>query len=125
MLPSYFRQAIKASSFSDHRVKLGACVFVKGTPVSVGYNQRFKTHPLTRKFNEHQTIHAEVAAIIRIRNKSLLKGSTMVVFRGSNIDGSPLIAKPCPTCQSILKFFGISKVVYTTNGGYEEMDLTP
>ncbi len=125
MLPSFFREAEKASHHSDHPIKMGACVLLKGRTISVGFNQLFKTHPLIRKFHEHQRIHAEVSAILRLRNKELLKGATMVVYRAQKNTDNPLIAKPCPTCQDIMRFFGIVKVIYTTNGHFEDMDLTP
>jgi deoxycytidylate deaminase len=124
-LPSLFRQAIVASRFSDHVVKMGACVVVKGRVISTGFNQRFKTHPLIKKFHEHQTIHAEVSAILRTKNKDLLKDSIMVVYRERRDTKNPVLAKPCPTCQEIMKFFGVWKVIYTTDGGFDEMLLTP
>src|SRR5689334_20028761 len=120
MLPSYFRHAIKASYCSDSNIRLGACILIKGRAISIGFNQRFKTHPLIRKFHEYQTIHAEVSAILRIKDKSILKNATMVVYRESKDTKVPLLARPCDTCRKILNFFGIEKVIYTTNGSYQE-----
>lgn len=123
-IPSYFREAKKASKSSDHpKFKVGACLVYKGRVLSIGFNQILKSHPLTRMFNEHQTIHAEVSAIVRLKNKELLPHCTMVVYREGAI-GNLALAKPCPTCRKILKFFKINKIAYTTYGGYIEEFLT-
>ena len=123
-LPSWFRQAKSASKLSDHtHYQMGACIVYKGRVISVGTNQRFKSHSLTRMYNEHQTIHSEVASIIRLKNKKILKDCKMVVYR-ENALGGLAMARPCPTCLKILKFFNISRIAYTTDGGYAEEILT-
>ena len=119
-LPNYFRLAKKASLNSVHIIKLGACILSKNRVISVGFNQRFKTNPFIRKFDPHKTIHAEMSAIFRIKNKSLLKGATMVVYREKNEDKSIGMAKPCPVCQEIMKHYGFEKMIYTTDFGYME-----
>lgn len=123
-LPSYFREAKKARENSDHpQFKVGACLLYKGGVVSIGFNQILKSHPITRMFNEHQTIHAEVSAIVRLKNKKLLKDCTMVVYR-EGAKGNLALARPCPTCKKILKFFKIKKIAYTTYDGYVQEFLT-
>lgn len=123
-IPSYFREAKKARASSDHpKFKVGACLLYKGRVVSIGFNQILKSHPLTRMFNEHQTIHAEVSAIVRCKNKDILKDCTMVVYREGAL-GNLALAKPCPTCRKILKFFKIRSIAYTIYGGYVEEFLT-
>lgn len=123
-LPSIFREANRASKHSDHlKYKIGACIVYKGRVISVGVNQLFKSHPLTRMFHEEQTLHAEVSAIVRLKNKKLLKECKMVVYR-ENALGELAMARPCPTCLKILKFFNISSIAYTIDGGYAEEILT-
>lgn len=123
-LPIWFREAKRASECSDHdQYKIGACIVYKGRAISVGSNQRFKTNPLTRMFNQWQTIHGEVSAIVRLKNKKLLKDCKMVVYR-ENALGELAMARPCPTCLKILKFFNISSIAYTIQGGYAEEVLT-
>lgn len=123
-LPPWFRQAKAASKLSDHtHYRVGACIVYKGRVMSVGMNQNLKSHPLTRMFNEFQTIHGEVSAIIRLKNKKILKECKMVVYR-ENALGELAMARPCPTCLKILKFFNISRIAYTTDGGYAEEFLT-
>lgn len=123
-LPSWFRQAKAASKLSDHdHYRVGACIVYKGRVISVGVNQQLKCHPLTRMFNEFQSIHAEVSSIVRLKNKKILKECKMVVYR-ENALGELAMARPCPTCLKILKFFNISSIAYTTDGGYVEEILT-
>jgi cytidine deaminase len=74
-------------------------------------------------FNSYQTIHGEVAAIVRLKNKKFLKDCKMVVYR-ENALGELAMARPCPTCLKILKFFNISSIAYTIDGGYAEESLT-
>ena len=109
---------------SDHpHYKVGACILYKNRVISVGFNQHLKSNPLTRLFNEHQTIHAEVSAIIRLKNKKILKECKMAVYR-EYATGEIAMARPCPTCLKILKFFNISGFIYTIHGGYAEEFLT-
>ena len=123
-LPSYFRQAVRIAENSDHNQKMGACILKKNKVISVGCNQRYKTHPFIRRFDPHKTIHAEMAAIFSIKDKSKLQGATMVVYRKKYGD-IPGLARPCSICQDIMRFFGITNMIYTTNEGtIEEESLS-
>ncbi len=118
-LPSYFRKARELSLESNFKIQIGASILVKSKVVSSGCNQRFKSSSLTRKYHNSQMIHAEVAAIIKLKNKDLLKGSTIVVYRQlKNPKGKIALAKPCETCLKILKDYGVKKMIYTTENGY-------
>lgn len=64
-----------------------------------------------------KTIHAELAAIIQCKNKSKLKGATIVVYREKK-NGELGMAKPCLICQKILKDFGFKNMMYTTEAGW-------
>jgi deoxycytidylate deaminase len=121
-LPSYFRMAKKAMLLSDSRFRLGACILLKRKVISIGFNQMLRSHPLVRKYDQFDAIHAEVSAILRLKNKELLIGSTVIVYRETK-DGIPTLAKPCKVCQKILKEFGISKAIYTTDNGFETLTL--
>lgn len=121
-LPSYFRMAKKAMFLSDSRFRLGACIISKRKVVSIGFNQMLKHHPLTRKYDNFDGIHAEVSAILRLKNKSLLTNATIVVYRETK-QGKPSLAKPCKVCQKIMKDFQISKAIYTTDQGFETLFL--
>lgn len=117
-LPKYFRLAKQASILSDHHShKLGAVILVNRKPISVGYNKRFKTHPIMKQFQSLKTIHAELSAIIGVKNKKSLKNSTMVVYREGK-DGRAKLARPCDTCIKVLTSFGINEIIYTIEDGF-------
>lgn len=121
-LPSYFRMAKKAMTFSDSRYRLGACILSKRKVISIGFNQMMRFHPLVRKYDQFDAIHAEVSAILRIKNKELLRDSVMVVYREDK-SGKLAMAKPCKVCQKIMKDFGISKAIFTTGSGFDFLYL--
>lgn len=88
----------------------------KGRVLSVGQNSYIKTHPLQAKYAdkvglpEKQFLHAEIHAIVRC--KDLSKAYKIFISRWSK-NGEPLLAKPCPVCQSAIEAAGIEIVEYT------------
>ena len=88
----------------------------KGRVLSIGQNNYIKTHPLQAKhakqvgLPEKQYLHAEIHAIARC--KDLTKAHRILITRfGKN--GQPLLAKPCPVCQSAIRAAGIELVEHT------------
>lgn len=88
----------------------------KGRVLSIGQNSYIKTHPLQAKhaqkvgLPDKQYLHAEVHAIARC--KDLTKAHRILITRfGKN--GQPMLAKPCPVCQSAIKAAGIDLVEHT------------
>jgi cytidine deaminase len=122
ILPSYFRMAKKAMKLSDSRFRLGACILSKRKVISIGFNQMLRHHPLVRKYDNFDGIHAEVSAILRLKNKNLLIDATMIVYRETKL-GKQSLAKPCKVCQKIMKDFKMSKAIYTTETGFETLFL--
>ena len=117
-LPKFFKPAIKALKKADHHTfKIGAAVFYKKYLISIGSNSVFKTHPLMRQYDEHKTIHAEVAAIIQAAKYRDLSNCHLVVYRELK-NGNPALARPCEVCQAIMHSFGIKEVYYTTDKGW-------
>ncbi len=120
-LPSLFRLAKVASTYSDHKkYKLGCVITSNGKPVSVGCNSN-RTHSLTRKYHAHQTLHAEVAALLPLKFKKIKHG-VAIVYRQDKM-GNPSMARPCKTCQDILRSFGIKNFIYTTQSGWAEEEI--
>jgi|SRR6266850_6942409 len=103
------KQARK-SPFVRHR--LGA-VIVKGNRVlSSGYNE-IRYDSWLKKSNRH----AEEAAIVRLLKEnrlSDLNGSTIYVSRVCP-SGRLGLAKPCKSCDQLIRSVGISQVVYSTD----------
>lgn len=117
-LPSYFRLAKEASKYSDHHShKLGSVILLKNKPIAVGTNERYKTHPIMKKYSSLKTIHAELSAILSVKNKQSLEGATMVVYRQKK-NGTTALSRPCNICEQILKSFKFGKIIYTTENGY-------
>ena len=90
----------------------------KGRVLSVGFNSYVKTHTLQAKHAEKvglpdkQFLHAEVHAITKC--KDISKAHKIFVARyGKN--GQPLLAKPCPVCQSAIEASGIEIVEWTSD----------
>lgn len=88
----------------------------KGRVLSVGKNSYFKTHTLQAKHAEKvgmpdkQYLHAEIHAITKCRD--LDKAYRIFVTRiGKN--GQPMLAKPCPVCESAIRATGIEIVEWT------------
>ena len=88
----------------------------KGKVLSVGQNSYIKTHPLQAKhatkvgLPDKQYLHAEVHAIVKCRDLS--KAYRIFISRFGK-DGQPMLAKPCPVCQSAIKAAGIGQIEYT------------
>jgi tRNA(Arg) A34 adenosine deaminase TadA len=88
----------------------------RGKVLSIGKNSYVKTHPLQAKYAnkvglpEKQFLHAEIAAIVRCRDLS--KAHKIEVYRiGRN--GSLLLAKPCPVCETAIQASGIKHIEHT------------
>lgn len=88
----------------------------KGKVLSIGQNSYVKTHTLqahhAKKVGlpDKQFLHAEVHAITRC--KDLSKAHKIFVARYGK-KGQPLLAKPCPVCQSALEQAGIKVIEWT------------
>lgn len=88
----------------------------RGRVLSVGQNSYIKTHPLQAKhahkagLPEKQFLHAEVHAITRCKN---LKRAHKIFITRYNKQGEPLLAAPCPVCQSAILASGIKIIEHT------------
>ena len=98
-----------------------AAVVVKaGRVLSVGRN-RDKTHPDSVGIDETgesftRTIHAEMDAILKVKNKDHLKGATIYVARKGR-NQKPGMSCPCKMCQGLISKYGFKKAVFTTEHG--------
>ena len=88
----------------------------KGRVLSIGKNSYVKTHTLQAKYAkmvglpDKQFLHAEIHAISKCRDLS--KAYRILVTRYGKA-GQPLLAKPCPVCESALKSVGIEVVEWS------------
>lgn len=102
---------------SDHtQYKHSAMILYKGRPLSLACNTN-RTHPEVRRFSPVKTLHAEAAAIFKVKNRELLKNCTMIVYREDK-QGHASQSKPCEVCSAMLKHYGIKQVTYSTSNGW-------
>jgi len=105
-----------------------AAVIVKGGRVlSIGRN-RDKTHPAAVGVDEDgevftRTIHAEMDAVSRVKNKSHLKGATIYVARKGRNDEAGMSC-PCKMCQGLINKYGLKRAVFTTEYGTGTIEFT-
>lgn len=123
---AYFRAAKAVSELSNHpRHKMGCVVVSKHHIVSSGCNSKSKCHPLQAKLDTEKygvecpgKCHAEISALLPlIRDKIDLSGAAIYVYR-EHKNGTLAMAKPCSSCQKIIKQLNIKKVFYTIEHGY-------
>jgi len=92
---------------STHRFKLGAAIAKGKKVLSKAYNTN-KTNPRFGS-GDYDTLHSEGHAIYKaVRQGIDLEGTTLYVFRKNNT-----LAKPCPSCERLIRDHGIKKVVFS------------
>ena len=109
------------------RITIVATAFdKKGRAIGTGVNDYRKSHPLSKLYAEKagespEKIykHAELSAILQAGNKDVY---SMLVQR-FDASGMPALAKPCKTCQVMLKDFGVKFVQYTSESGIIWQDV--
>ncbi len=114
---SFLNIAIKAAELSTMRQRHAAVIVKSGRVLAIAVNS-FRSHPCqteTDRIKSDCSLHAEVAALKRVKNS---RGCTLFVARINN--GSTIrYSKPCLHCEDAIEVAGIKRVVYTT----DEMEL--
>jgi len=108
MNKKYFKlAAIVADSKDDMRQFLiGSCGIRSDGSIVISSNGPVRLDGNLRK--SFAPAHSEARLA-----KKLDVGSVVYVVRVSKADGSYLMARPCPSCQRILRSRGVKKVHYT------------
>lgn len=104
--------------------RIAAAIVISGKVISLGHNQK-KTHPMQSRFRRYSNIetnwqHAEIAAISNALKKihpDELKKATLYIARRKSlnkewVDGN---CCPCKGCQSAINYYGIKRVVHTSD----------
>ena len=98
---------------------VGAVCFDKSyNIVSVGFNSYIKTHPMQKTYAEKAGksarcyLHAEIAALVHLRQKAY----GLLVLRVL-ANGMVKIAKPCSICDLAIKEAGLEEVWYSDRMG--------
>lgn len=111
----FFQAALSEARKSSYKVPMGAVVVYKNKIVGRGCNIAHSTGEI------NDGIHAEIAAINDATAK-YRKDSILVVGR-TNKNDELAIAKPCQSCETILKKLGVKRVWFSTETGWQRMDL--
>ena len=125
----YLNLAHNACFYSDNKkARLGSVIVYKNKIISVGWNLENKTNPLQEEYNrlrEYDTyvkstkssLHAEIAAMIKIKDMNIdFNRIHLFVYRIKK-DGSTGYARPCPACMGFAKNLGIKHIYYSTENG--------
>lgn len=91
------------------------CIIVKGGKVLARAVNKNRNHPSICTYGrvkEEAAVHAEVAAINMIKDKSILRGAIIFVARKSKT-GTPALSKPCTNCADYIATYGIKRIIYT------------
>ena len=95
----------------------------RGRAIATGTNDYFRIHPLMKfhaelvgESSEKIWKHSELEALLQSKSKDVHS----ILVQRFDSEGRPKIAKPCKTCQSIIKSFGVKIVRYTTEEGIAE-----
>jgi deoxycytidylate deaminase len=111
------KRALEEAEISPYYpYKIGAVIFSKNRILGSGHNdiRCNSIHPKYKNFEN--SLHAEQAAILSVKDWSVLKGSSIFVIR-MNLTGNISMAKPCDMCMSMIKHVGIKKIYYTNRFG--------
>lgn len=114
-----------------HRLKVVSFLIYKGKIVNFGVNSS-KTSPLQFKYRNKTDLkfienfldkeHAEINCLRRtyFGDFDMKKVEFVIISKRSN--GDYRLARPCCTCMTALKDYGIKKIWYTTNSNTIEME---
>lgn len=124
---AYFKAARAISKLSDFkRVRIG-CVAVCGHRVISSGSNSTKTNPLQKKYNAYRfnedagehMCHAEIQCLLPlIGNKDIDFSKVSLYIYREFKHGGLAMAKPCPSCEQLIRDLGIKKIYYTGNDSY-------
>jgi deoxycytidylate deaminase len=123
---AYFKAARAMSELSNFKQHHIGCVAVSGHKIiSSGYNS-CKTNPIQKRLNVHRfdvdtnhTIHAELSCLLPLINRRDVEFSnvSLYIYR-EHKSGDPALARPCASCEALIRSLGIRNIYYTGNKSY-------
>lgn len=110
---------------------LTAVIVAGGRVLSLGYNKTSR-NSFVQYLSEFDlsgkpfiNTHAEVDAILKVRSKIDLKGCKIYIARYKHGQKEIGMARPCATCEIVLRRYGISRAYYTIDDNhYGVMNLS-
>ncbi len=116
-------QQKKKSKQRQRFTLVATCFDKKGNVIGTGVNEYHRSHPLMKYFaekageSEHKVWkHAELSAVLASGKKEI----DSILVQRFHKNGLMANAKPCKTCQEMLKAFGVKLVKYTHEEGIKE-----
>jgi hypothetical protein len=105
---------------------ISTCFDKRGRVLATAKNDYDKSHTLFKHFavlagespDKHYR-HAEFNACLKSRGRDIHS----ILVQRFDAEGNPALAKPCKTCQLVLKSFGVKLVRYTTKEGVKEYEV--
>lgn len=123
---AYFKAAKSMSELSEFKQHhIGAVVVYGHKIISSGCNSN-KTNPKQKRLNAHRfeadtpaTIHAELSALLPLIGRKDINFSdvSLYIYR-EHKSGELALAKPCASCETLLRSLGIRHIYYTGNKSY-------
>ncbi len=105
---------------------VATCFDRKGRVIGTGTNEYHRSHPLMQEFalkagesEEKIYRHAEFNAVLDAGRKDV----DSILVQRFHANGDMANAMPCPTCQQMLKSFGVRLVRYTHPDGIKEYQI--
>ncbi len=125
MTVGILRKAIESAERSKmYPYRLGCVVFKGKRILSWGFNQIRTSNAIPDRFKKFiEALHAEQHAIMRVPNKELLNGASLLVIR-INRNGKLTNARPCKNCMRTINYFKISNIYYSNENGEIVMEKT-
>jgi len=125
MTVGILKKAIESAERSKmYPYRLGCVVFKGKRILSCGFNQIRTSNAIPDRFKKFiEALHAEQHAIMRIPNKELLNGASLLVIR-INRNGKLTNARPCKNCMKTISYFKLSNIYYSNENGEIVMEKT-
>lgn len=114
--------AILASQKSTHKkIKSGAVIISrKGAVIGIGASHPHINFPILGRF-KHTS--AEIDALNSVYFEKRLPFSTVYIFAQRVNNENIVSGKPSKKCERILREAGVSRIIYSTEDGWEEISL--
>lgn len=107
------KRAIQEAEKSSYKIHIGAVIFKNNSIISSSHNQ-IRSSRISNKHKDFvNSLHAEQAAILKVKDWSTLKGCSILVVKVSNTLKLLSNAMPCNICQSMLSHVGIKNIFYS------------
>lgn len=102
---------------SKQPIKVGAAL-LEGGKITISFNEK-KSSPAAKSngYLFEDSLHAECKLFA---HRSMpAKKATVYVYRALK-DGTLALARPCDECMTLIKMWGVKRVVYTITDGWQK-----